>query len=199
MRLRLSFIAALALLSLPVAAQNNEIGASYAAVRYDKVTAEDTEIRFHQAHGWAVDYNRYWFGGLSTDFSYTSVSSKGRLLFQGQQLFDLGSVDAKIYSATVQWHLAPHGKLDPYIGAGYARLNFDDLSSNDLTTAGAGTIHIDDSNGFVGNAGLTLNLHPHIGVAMDLKYVSAKPKAGEDRIELDVTPWVASAGVRFRF
>ncbi|GEM_PF-6382416 len=199
MRFRLSLTAAIVLIALPLFAQNNEAGISYAAARYEKAVAQDAEIRIRQAHGWAVDYNRYWFGGLSTDFSYTSVSSSGRMFFQGVPLFDLGDVDAKVYSAVVQWHLAPHGKLDPYIGAGYARMNFSDLHSGDLTTAGSGDIRIDDTNGAVGNAGVRWNLHPHIGVVFDAKYVSAKPKAGTDRVELKLNPWVASAGVRFRF
>jgi opacity protein-like surface antigen len=202
MRSRLVLIAALALVSLPLLAQNNAAGVSYALGRYESTTSGDAQLHFREGHGWTVDYNRLWFAGLSTDFAYTSLSSKGEMRFAGSPLFDLGKLKVKTYSATLQWHLAPKGTFDPYIGAGYARMSFDDLNSADLTGSGIGTIQIKDKDGFMANGGINWNLHPHIGLALDAKYLQAKPKASGasgDVVELKLNPWIVSAGVRFRF
>jgi opacity protein-like surface antigen len=203
MRSRLMLFAALLLVALPLLAQNNEIGASYAIGRMSSTTEEDAELRFRQGHGFAVDYNRYWFGALSTDFAYTSLSNDVELRFLGQPLLDLGTLDSKTYSAALQWHFAPHGTFDPYLGAGYARMQFDDLESADLTGAEVGVVEVDDANGFMANGGVNWNLHPHIGLNVDAKYIQAKPDsraAGDpETVELKLNPWIVSAGVRIRF
>ena len=201
MQFRLCLAVALTLVALPLVAQSNEVGVWYATSRLDKTRQQDGQIEFKDGSGFAVSVNHFWTSHIATELAWASTKNEGTLSLGGTTVLSLGDLKMKTLSATVQWHFASQAMLDPYLGAGFARISARNLSSADLTAADIGVVTIARSNTWVANGGISVNVTPHLGVGVDAKYARYRPHArtADTDSRLDINPLFVAVGARIRF
>lgn len=193
-----------ALLLLPLAAiaqPKNELGAFISTSQFEDSEINDgldtIDVEFDEDMGYGVLYNRFWFGGFSTEFAYQQLGADLTLSFEDIS-GNAGSLDLDILSATGQFHFARGSMLSPYIGGGVA-----------YVSGQAGSIdeeELDDADlekevEFLANAGLNLNLGRSFAIFLDGKYIlyEARGEGDSDADALDVNPLIVAAGIKFRF
>ncbi|MFL9839770.1 OmpW family protein [Sphingomonas sp. ST-64] len=108
---------------------------------------------------------------------------------------------------TLQYHLAPEGKVRPYVGAGINyTIFYSTKASPALETAiGATTVKMDDSFGYALQAGVDIDLTEKVFLNLDVKYIDIDTTArlntggaiNSARVSID--PIVAGVGIGFRF
>lgn len=120
---------------------------------------------------------------------------------------DLGTVSLLPPTAVLQWHLAPEGLFDFYLGVGVNYTTFYDYDLSDtLASLGVTDIDYDDSFGLAGNVGLSVYLGDHFHFNGDIKYIQistdAEIQVGSDVLDtvgVDIDPWVYGLGVGWKF
>ncbi|HYC91183.1 MAG TPA: OmpW family outer membrane protein [Thermoanaerobaculia bacterium] len=162
--------------------------------------AFETELEDGNGFGLAgyVPFNR-WLGVEGAIFS---LRNEARLVFEGAAPFELGRADLVPITVGVQAHLTGGMRFDPYVGAGAAYVTASDLYSEDLDIVGIGRIDIESEFTYFVNAGLAFDFNEHFGIAVDGRYIPFEPStqaAAGDEVELDLTPTILSAALRFRF
>lgn len=192
-----------ALLFFPLAAvaQNNELGAFVSTSQFEDSEIEDAgdifDAEFDEDMGVGVLYNRYWFGGLSTEFAYQRLGADLTVSFDdiGETV---GELDLDILTGTAQLHLGRGSMFDPYLGGGVAyvsgeagAITGDEIESTDL----------ESELELLANAGLNLNFGRSFGIFVDGKYIvyEARGEGDSDGESLDINPLIISAGLKFRF
>jgi opacity protein-like surface antigen len=197
-------VIALSLLLLPLTAmaQSNELGVFISTSQFDDSDFDDTDledldVEFDEDMGYGVLYNRYWFGGFSTEFAYQKLGADLTVSFQDLRE-DAGELDLDILSATGQFHFARGSLLSPYVGGGVAyvsgeagAIDEDELEEADL----------ENEVDFLVNAGLNLNIGRSFGLFLDGKYVmyEARGEGDSDDDAIGINPLIISGGVKFRF
>lgn len=199
MRSRFIVVLVLAFLSVPAFAQSSDIAVWYSGSKVGTTNSGTSSIEFKNGKGYGVSYNRYFGDHFSAEFSFIDLHYDGEIRDQGEALLDTGRLKTKTITGIAQWHFSRRALIDPYLGAGVAYVKADDLSSNDLTGAGIGSVAIDKKWGLAANAGLNVNLLHNLALAIDGKYIPYEPKSGTTGMKLKLNPTVYSAGVRFRF
>ncbi|MHB0968386.1 MAG: OmpW/AlkL family protein [Thermoanaerobaculia bacterium] len=161
------------------------------------------ETDLESGSGFGVSTNIFLTDRLSTEIAIFALRSDAALTLDGAFPIDLGRVDLLPVSVGVQFHPAGTSRFDPYIGAGVAYVMADDLESTDLDNVGIGTIEIDDEVTWMANAGLGFLFTDSFGVALDARYMPFEPASKSSltggKQDLELTPLVVSAGLRFRF
>jgi outer membrane protein W len=78
-------------------------------------------------------------------------------------------------SGVLQWHFAPGGVVDPYVGAGVAYVMFDkaDVFGNGIVSQ----IEVKDKTGLALNAGISFRISRTLAFTADGKYVPLKASA----------------------
>lgn len=111
---------------------------------------------------------------------------------------DLGDVWLLPPTLTLQYHFLPHGQFRPYVGAG---LNYTIFYGED-----AGAVNdtdYKDNLGYVLQAGADWMLNEHWGVNLDIKRLwldtDVSINSGAITADVDIDPWIAGAGVTYRF
>jgi outer membrane protein len=120
---------------------------------------------------------------------------------------DLGTVSILPPTVVLQFHPAPGGMFDFYIGAGVNYTNFYDYDlSDDLEGLGVTDIDFSSSFGLAGDVGLNVWLGDNFNINGDIKYAQistdAKIKAGSDTLDtvaVDINPWIFGVGIGWRF
>lgn len=160
------------------------------------------ETEFEDGNGFGLagymPFNR-WIG---VEASIFSLRNESRLLFEGAAPFELGRVDLVPVSIGAQAHLTGGMRFDPYIGAGATYMMASDLYSEDLDIVGIGRIEVDSEFTYFLNAGIAFDFNDHFGIALDGRYIPYEPStqaAAGDEVELDLSPTILSAALRFRF
>lgn len=195
---------ALSLLLLPLAAAaqpSNELGVFISTSQFDdseiREGSDVFDIEFDEDMGYGVLYNRYWFGGFSTEFAYQRLGADLTLSFE-EITEEAGDLDLDILSGTGQFHFARGSLISPYIGGGVAyvsgeagSIDEDELESADLES------ELD----FLVNAGLNVNIGQTFGLFVDGKYVmyEARGEGDSEDDAIDINPLIISGGVKFRF
>jgi len=106
-------------------------------------------------------------------------------------------------TAVLQWHFAPHGGIDPYIGAGAAYVLFDD--ANVFGTVDVNRVKFKDDAGLALNAGVSFRLTRMFALTADGKYVPLKSSAtavftnGSSSSKVKINPVIFSGGLTLRF
>lgn len=161
------------------------------------------ETDFESGSGFGLSTNIFLTDRFSTEVAIFALRSDAALTLDGGFPLDLGRVDLLPVTVGVQFHPAGTSRFDPYLGAGVAYVMTDDLQSTDLDNVGLGTIEIDDEVTWMANAGLGIQFTDSFGIALDARYLPVKPasksKLGGAEQDLELTPLVVSAGLRFRF
>lgn len=116
-----------------------------------------------------------------------------------------GATDVKVQETWVlppvvslQYHLAPAGKVSPYVGAGVNYMLF--YSEKDANGFG---LKVDDGFGYSLQAGVDVALHDRWSVNLDVKKVFFETDAVDRfngvKTKVNLDPWVASAGLGYKF
>ena len=108
---------------------------------------------------------------------------------------------------TAQYHFAPGGKVDPYLGAGLNySLFYDEKTSSQLNTAiGVTTVNLKNSAGFALQAGMDVALSPRMVLNFDVKYIdmdttaTLRTGALTNTVGVKLNPIVAGVGIGMRF
>ena len=109
---------------------------------------------------------------------------------------------------TAQYHFNPHGKIRPYIGAGINYTIFwNEKASKGLEAAvGPTLVHMTDSFGYAGQAGIDVDIGKRTFLNFDIKYIDMNTTAtlqttaiGTQSVRVHLNPVVIGAGIGFRF
>jgi opacity protein-like surface antigen len=194
-------ILSLLLLPLTAAAQNNELGAFISTSQFEDNEIEDAgdifDAEFDEDMGVGLLYNRFWFGGFSTELAYQRIGADLTLSFDDVSE-DVGELDLDILSATGQLHFARGAILSPYIGGGVAYVSGE---AGSIDQDEIETVDLENELEFLANAGLNLNVGRGFGIFLDGKYIlyEARGEGESDGEALDINPLIISAGLKLRF
>ena len=193
----------LSLLLLPLSAfaQRNELGVFISTSQFEnnEITdgLDEIDVDFEEDMGYGISYNRFWFGGLSTEFAYQRLGADLTVSFE-DITETAGDLDLDILSATAQLHFAPQSMIDPYIGAGVAYVS---AEAGSIDEDEIESVDLESDTNWLANAGLNVNLGQRFSIFVDGKYVmyEARGEGDPDEEALDINPLIVSGGVKLRF
>lgn len=170
---------------------------------------DDPLVGFEADQGWGAGVNLFIGSRFSIEVTASTVSPEltidpGNSPIPG---FVAGDLQMIPITGVAQFHFAPNGSFDVYVGAGVAYILFDDIDdARDLDQVEIDEIDFDDDYGMVYNAGLTYGLTRAIGLNLDAKYVPADASAqvrftsgAGQELNIEVNPLILSAGIRIMF
>ena len=199
---RILIALSLLLLPLAAAAQNNEIGGFITTSQFENDSIEDAgdifDAEFDEDMGFGVMYNRFWMGGLSTEFAYQQIGADLTLSAEDISA-DVAELDLDILSGTLQFHFARGSTISPYIGAGLAYVSGEAGAIDEQELEDA---DLESEVELLANAGITLNLGRGFGIFLDGKYIMYEARdegQSEDEGGLDINPLILAGGLKFRF
>lgn len=169
---------------------------------------EDVEVEFDSEQGYGLGINFFLSDRISAEIAAHVLEPDLNLRFSDPTIpfTTFGSLEMIPITATLQFHFAPEGRFDPYIGAGAAWVLFDEVSGAALDDIDVDSIDFDDDFGFVVNAGVSIGLTELIAINLDAKYVPVSSAARAviagvpgEAIDIDVNPTILSAGISLQF
>lgn len=172
---------------------------------FDDTTSNPVDINFDGTLGYGIGANIFFGDHISTEFAIVRVNSDVNFR---QRAVANGNTEAEMMpiTAVLQFHLAPHGRFDPYIGAGAAYVLIDDVDTPDeLNNIDFERLDFKDDVGLALNAGLGIRLTNNLGITLDAKYVPLESSAtavrttGSQDVSFDINPVILSAGLSLRF
>ena len=194
----------LSLLVFPLfafAQPNNELGVFISTSQLDDSEIRDAsdvfDVEFDEDMGYGILYNRFWMGGLSTEFAYQKLGADLTVSFQ-DIAESAGDLNLDILSGTAQLHFARGSMISPYIGGGVAYVSGDAGSIDDEEIE---DVDLESELEFLANAGINVGLGANFAVFLDGKYIlyEARGEGDSDGEALDVNPLIISGGVKIRF
>jgi outer membrane protein len=161
-------------------------------------------VNFNGKIGYGVGANIFWGSNISTEFSGIEVRPKTNFVPTAGGTVSGPNLRMTPLTAVLQFHFAPNGTIDPYIGAGAAYVLFDNV--NGPGSLGVSKINFKDDAGLALNAGLGIALGHNIGITIDGKYVPLSSSTtadyvsgGSTRAKIKINPVIFSGGLTFRF
>jgi outer membrane protein len=167
--------------------------------------ADPAEIDFDASVGYGLAANVFFSDRLSAEFAISRVKPDTTVRRRSVGGNAIGA-DAELMpvTAVLQWHFAPNGFIDPYIGGGAAYVLFDDVENNGL--GNLDRVDVEDDVGFAVNAGIGIKLGGRLGLVVDAKYIPLEANATavtitgpESEGRVDISPIIISAGLSLRF
>jgi outer membrane protein len=174
---------------------------------FNRSAGRNVDIDFKGDLGYGAAANIFFGGSVSLEVAAARVRPKANLTAAG---FSSNNNRTSMVPLTgvLQWHFAPNGFIDPYIGAGAAYVLFSDVNGakGAARDVGVNRIRFKDDAGFAANAGLSIKIGSNMAINGDVKYVPLKSSAtavfvtGPDsETRVKINPVIASAGIGFRF
>jgi outer membrane protein W len=120
------------------------------------------------------------------------------------QIISLGRAQIYPISAILQWHLAEHGTLRPYIGAGVVHTILRNINRKIPSTTATG-VRFRDPTGLVVDGGLELSLGKRWSIYGDARYVPLETTSRASFIgttsvtNISVRPLIVSTGIAYHF
>ena len=106
---RIILALSLLIVSLPLTAQMNELGAFVSTSQFDDGEIQDAgdilDVEFDEEMGIGVVFNRFWTNGFSTEFAYQRLGAD-LTLSAGDIAEDVAELDLDMLSGTGQLHFA---------------------------------------------------------------------------------------------
>jgi outer membrane protein len=163
-----------------------------------------------------VDVEDKWFPEVDVSYAFAPNWAVELVLTYPQEHdvsfagVGIGTVTHLPPTLTLQYHFRPEGDFRPYVGAGinYTRFN---PTLNAAPALGGVNAPLDvdrNSWGLAGQVGMDLRVAPNWFLNLDGKYVQIEAEnitisggtlAGTEVTDLDVDPWLLSAGVSYHF
>lgn len=216
---RTFFILALAILAMPLAAQDHTFSISGFVTSLDpqgdgvfdgideNSDLDDLDANFDSSEGFGAALGFHLSDNISLELA-ASVVEPEFILTTGGPVPVTARTELEMIPVTftLQWHLNPDGMLDPYIGAGAAYILFDDADNFDSNDTNLESVDIEDDVGLVVNLGLNVNFSEMIGLYLDAKYVPVEAAADAvflagdgTSTDIEINPIMFSAGLRLMF
>ena len=170
---------------------------------------DPAEIEFDSDLGYGAAVNVFLGDRLSLEVAAARIEPETtvtrRRAVGGPVTVGGGNLEIMPLTATLQFHFAPNGFIDPYIGAGGAYVLYDLTDSPE--TDDIQQIDSDDDIGFAVNAGVGFRLGSNFAINVDAKYIPIESNAtavviGENEEaagRFEVSPIIVSAGLSLRF
>lgn len=212
MKYGLSLAVALLLIAVPASAQERAFDLTGYAAWVD-TSSEGTfegnnplDVSFDGTMGYGVGANIFWGERISTEFAIVRVEND--LNFRTRTINATPTeVEMMPITAVMQFHFAPNGRIDPYVGAGAAYVLFGDVDRpEELSNLDFESIDFEDDLGLALNAGVGIKLTNNLGLTLDAKYVplessatAVRPVGGGSEVKFDMNPVIFSAGLTLRF
>lgn len=172
---------------------------------FGDTSTNPVDINFDGTLGYGLAANIFFGDRISTEFAIVRVNSDVNFR---QRAVANANTQAELMpiTAVLQFHLAPNGRFDPYIGAGAAYVLIDDVDTPDeLNNIDFESINFKDDVGLALNAGLGIKLTNNFGITLDAKYVPLESSAtavrttGNEDVKFEMNPVILSAGLSLRF
>jgi outer membrane protein W len=163
--------------------------------------------QFGTGGGIGLGLNFFLSDRVSIEAKAAVLQSQLRVRSIGSDFFAIANLGhAQIYplSAILQWHLAEHGTLRPYLGAGVSHVILHNINRS-VGGTGATGIHFKDPTGLVVDGGLEIQISKRWSVIGDARYIPIETKSSAtfigtpDSVEMKVRPLIVSTGVSWRF
>jgi outer membrane protein len=173
---------------------------------FDDTTANPVDVNFDGTVGYGLAANIFFGERLSTEFAISRVNTDVNI--RQRAVNNGGDTEAEMMpiTAVLQFHFAPNGTFDPYVGAGAAYVLIDDVDAPDeLNNIDFERLDFDDDVGLALNAGVGIRVTNNFGITLDAKYVPLESSAravrtvGDTDLSFDINPVILSAGVSLRF
>lgn len=134
-------------------------------------------VRFDGKLGYGIGANIFFGDHISAAFDAVQVRPGATLRTRavGGTSFSTTGTRMTPITGILQWHFAPGGGIDPYIGAGVAYVLFD--KTNVFNSATISQINVKDDAGLALNAGVSFRLSRMLALTADGKYVPLKAAA----------------------
>lgn len=165
--------------------------------------ADPADIEVDSDMGFGVAANIFFGERVSAEFAVSRVDAETTIRRRAVGGSG-GNLEMMPVTAVLQYHFAPNGFIDPYIGGGAAYMIYDFADNDGIS--GISEIDFDDDIGFAVNAGLGIRLGQRLGLNLDAKYVPVESNAraviltgGETEARIDVSPIILSGGLSLRF
>jgi outer membrane protein W len=162
--------------------------------------------QFGTGGGAGVGLNFFLSDRVSIEAKAAALESRLRVRIVGSDFIAIANLGrAQIFpiSAVLQWHLAEHGTIRPYLGAGVAHVILHNV--NRSVSGSATGIHFKDPTGVVVDGGLEFNLSKRFGIYGDARYIPVETKSTasfvgtSSAVQMNVRPMIVSAGIAWRF
>jgi len=162
-------------------------------------------VSLHNKNGWGVGANIFWSPNVSTDFSAVEIRPETRFVNTANGSTIAGpNLRMTPITGIIQFHFAPKGMFDPYVGGGVSYVVFDNVSGPG--SIGVNKIDFKNDVGFAANAGIQFGLTRNFALIVDGKYVPFHASAtavynqGNTTVaKFKINPAIFSAGAAFRF
>jgi outer membrane protein W len=162
-------------------------------------------VNFNGKLGYGIGANIFFGSNVSAAFDIVQVRPEATLRPRpvgGGGAFTNGFRMTPL-TGVLQWHFAPSGFIDPYVGAGAAYVLFE--RANVFGTPNLNRIDFKDDVGLAVNGGLSLRLTRMLALTADGKYVPLKSSAkavftnGTATTKVKINPVIFSGGLSLRF
>jgi outer membrane protein len=208
---KLLIAAALLLLATSAVAQRVDLFVDAEGVRRTGRTETFTpgvtrfDPQFRTGGGVGGGVNWFFSDRVSLETKVAALGTKIRVRIIGSDFIgtaDLGWTQLYPISAVLQWHLAEHGAIRPYIGAGAVHTILRNI--NKRVGAGATGIRFKDPTGVVVDGGLEFSLARKWSLLADARYVPMETKSTvtfpgtPSSVDMKVRPLIVSFGLAFR-
>jgi outer membrane protein len=158
---------------------------------------------FEEGLSYGLSANHFLNSHFSVEGSVFAIHSEAQLLLEGAPAVDLGNLSLTTGTLGVQFHFLGARRFDPYVGAGGAYTINGNFSSADLTAGGVGRIDLDNAFGYYLNVGVAVDITSGLGIVLDAREIQNEPGSRSSvtgvEEDLELSPRIYSAGLRFRF
>jgi len=177
-------------------------------VRVDSSVIPELDVTYMLHRNWGVEI----IAGISNhDVSLDGPGAAlaGLGLTDGFRIFDSWVLPPTV---TLQYHFLPDGKVRPYVGAGvnYTAFLWNDATRSLEAAVGPVDVDMDNSWNWAAQAGVDIDLSGGWYFNLDVKYIDVEgtasllikngPLGGSSlRVDVDVDPFLAGAGIGYRF
>src|SRR4051794_5637629 len=165
---------------------------------------------FNGRVGYGIGANIFLGNHLSAAFDVVQVRPKAIVRSRGAGGRSFATTGTRMTPLTgvLQWHFAPDGVVDPYVGAGVAYVLFD--KTNVFGNANISQIDFKDDAGLALNAGVSLRISRRLALTAEGKYVPLKAAANAVYtpgrlpivpvvVNTRISPVIVSGGLSLRF
>lgn len=165
---------------------------------------ESFETEFDDGTAIGLSVNRFFTPMISVEASVFRIRNEANLVIQGTEVpIALGKANLTPIALGAQLHLAGRSRFDPYVGAGGAYVLAGDLHSPDVEIGALGRLELEDKLTWYANAGIGIEIIRGLAIVAEGRYLAYETSArstvtgGEE--DIDFTPLLLSAGLRFQF
>lgn len=168
------------------------------------------DVKFNGKLGYGIGANIFFGRHVSAAFDAVQVrpGTTVRSHAVGGAAFASSGLRMTPLSGVLQWHFAPGGVIDPYLGAGVAYVLFD--KTNVYGSVNISQINVKDDAGLALNAGVSFRITRMLALTADGKYVPLKAAANAVYpsgpipivpvvLHVKINPVIFSGGLSLRF